>query len=359
MRKLLFLLVLVNTMTLAQDEIDITFTPSEDSVKTKARSARDSIRARYVKTFPDHFFVWPVIKRRTLNVEAQSLLNEDHRIALKPNNSVSIGVGCYVFEVAVEVAFAVPIQEQSTYKYGKTEASDLQLNVIGKYWGLDLYRQKYEGFYMDDSVNPLAKDEPFPQRSDIATRNFGVGGMYTFNRDKFSLRSSFTFAEQQLYSRGSWFVMGTINSFKMDGDSVILSIEEPERFSKVADFVSLRYTTFGVAPGYSHNFVYKNFFLNLTLGIGPAHNWIYLKRSSGEENYDVAINSISTLRFGIGYNADRFFGGITFVNQSRSIKMEDFRVTNSSNYFRMLIGYRFREFGFLKKRAVELIPFKI
>lgn len=145
----------------------------------------------------------------------------------------------------------------------------------------------------------------------------------------------------------------------MDGDSIILSIEEPEQFSKVADFVSLRYTTFGVAPGYSHNFIYKNFFLNLTLGIGPAHNWIYLKRSSGEENYDVAINSISTLRFGIGYNANRFFGGITFVNQSRSIKMEDFRVTNSSNYFRMLVGYRFREFGFLKKRAVELIPFKM
>lgn len=359
MRIVLLLLVMVTASCFAQDNVEITLTPSEDSVKSKAKSQRDSIRAKYVKTFPDHFFVWPVIKRRTLNVEAQSLLNDNHRIAFKPNNSVSIGMGCYVFEVAVEVAFAVPIQEQSTYKYGKTDASDLQLNIIGKYWGLDVYRQKYEGFYMDDSLSPLSNDEPFPQRSDIATRNFGVTGMYAFNRDKFSLRSSFNFAEQQLYSRGSWFVTSTLNSFKMDGDSVIISIDDPERFSKVSDFVSLRYTTLGVAPGYSHNFIYKNFFLNLTLGIGPAHNWIYLKRSTGVEEYGIAINSISTLRFGIGYNADRFFGGIAFVNQSRSIKIEDFRVTNSSNFFRMLIGYRFKEFGFLKKRAVDFIPFKI
>lgn len=359
MRLLAFPLLLLTTVSLAQQDLDVNPEVSQDSIKRRVRSERDSIRAKYVKMYPDHFFVWPVIKKRSLDVEAESLINDKQTVAFKPNNSVSLGLGCYVFEVAVELAFAVPIQEQSTYKYGKTDASDLQLNLIGKYWGFDLYRQKYQGFYMDDSASPILRDEAFPQRSDIVTRNFGASGIYTFNRDKFSLRSSFNFAEQQLYSRGSWFVSSTVNSFKMDGDSIILSIDQPERFSKVADFVSLRYTTLGVAPGYSHNFIYKNFFLNITFGLGPAHNWIYLKRSSGEENYTVGINSISTLRFGIGYNADRFFGGVAFVNQSRSIKIEDFRVTNTSGFFRMIIGYRFKEFGFLKKRAVDFVPFKI
>jgi len=173
------------------------------------------------------------------------------------------------------------------------------------------------------------------------------------------LRSSFNFAEQQLYSRGSWFVNSTINSFKMKGDSILLSIQNRDDFSEQADFVDLRYTTFGIAPGYSHNFIYQKFFVNLTLGIGPAHNWTYLKKEDGTEKHNVSINSISVVRLGLGYNSDRFFAGFGFVNQSRNLKIEDFRISNSTGIFKLLVGYRFKEFGFLRNRAVDFIPFKI
>lgn len=359
MRFLTLLLLSFTTLCAAQGDVEITMPVQEDSLLGRKHNVHDSIRSKFVRNYPDHFFVWPVIKKRSLEVEARSLLDNGHRVLFKPNNSVSMGLGFYLLEIAFELAFAVPIDEQSTYKYGKTESSDFQLNALGKYWGFDVYRQKYEGFYLDDSFVQIPKDKPFQQRSDISTRNFGIAGIYTFNRDKFSLRSSFNFAEQQLYSRGSWFINSTINSFKMDADSVILSIENREQFSESADFVSLRYTTFGVAPGYSHNFIYKNFFVNVTLGIGPAHNWTYLKKSDGEERYNVSINSISVARFGIGYNTDHFFAGIGFVNQSRNLKIEDFRITNSTGFFKMVLGYRFKETGFLKKRAVDLIPFKI
>jgi hypothetical protein len=343
----------------AQPDVDITMELKEDSIGRKRKQVHDSIRSKFIRAYPDHFFVWPVIKQRSLQVEARSLVDNNRLVTFKPNNSVSMGLGFYLFEVAFEVTKAVPINEQSIARFGKTDASDFQLNALGKYWGFDIYRQKYEGFYLDDSFTPVLRDQPFPQRADIVTRNFGVAGIYTFNRDKFSFRSAYNYAEHQLYSRGSWFVTGTINSFRMDGDSVLLSINNRERFSVNADFVSLRYTTLGVAPGYSHNFVYKNFFLNLTFGLGPAHNWTYLKRSDGTERYDVSINSISVVRIGLGYNNHRFFAGMGFVNQSRNLKIEDMRISNSTGFFRMVAGWRFKEFGILKKRAIEFIPFKI
>lgn len=342
----------------AQSDEELYFNLEEDEGKRK-KQVHDSIRSKFIRGYPDHFFVWPVIKQRSLEVEARSLVDNGRRITYKPNNSVSMGMGFYLFEVAFELALAVPINEQSVARYGKTDASDFQLNALGKYWGFDLYRQKYQGFYLGDSFTPVLRDQPFPQRADIVTRNFGTAGIYTFNRDKFSLRSSYNFAEQQLYSRGSWFVTGTINSFRMDGDSVILSISNRERFSENADFVALRFTTLGIAPGYTHNLVYKNFFINLTLGIGPAHNWTYLKKSDGAERYNVSINSISVFRLGMGYNNDRFFAGIGFVNQSRNLKIEDFRMSNSTGFFKMMLGWRFKEVGILKKRAIDFIPFKI
>jgi hypothetical protein len=355
----IFFLTGLNFPAFAQGDVEITMAVREDSVKMRNRKVHDSIRHQFVKPYPDHFFVWPVIKKRSLEVEIKSLTDTKHSVFFKPNNSVSMGVGFYVLELVVELTFAVPIDEQSAFKYGKSDASDLQLNVLGKYWGLDLYRQKYDGFYLDDSFVPVAKDQPYIQRPDISTRNFGLAGIYNFNRDKFSFRSSYNFAERQLYSRGSFFFTGTINSFRMEGDSALLSIQNRDEFSTSADFVDLRYTTFGLAPGYSHNFIYRKFFLNLTLGIGPAHNWTYLKREDGTEKNDISINSISVARFGIGYNNDRFFAGIGFVNQSRNLKIEDFRITNSTSMVKLLVGYRFKEFGFLKKRVVDFIPFKI
>ncbi len=356
---IVFFLVGLNFSSFAQGDVEISIPMEEDSTAMRSRKVHDSIRHKFVKTYPDHFFIWPVIKTRSLEVEAKSIPDPKHRVLFKPNKPVSMGFGFYILEVAVELAFAVPVDEQSEFKYGKSQASDLQLNVLGKYWGFDLYRQKYEGFYIDDSFVPVAQDQPYMQRPDISTKNFGLAGIYNFNRDKFSFRSSYNFAEQQLYSRGSWFVTGTVNSFQMKGDSVLLSIQNRDAFSASADFVDLRYTTFGLAPGYSHNFVYRKFFLNLTFGIGPAHNWTYLKRENGAEKNDISINSISVARFGLGYNNDRFFAGIGFVNQSRNLKIEDFRITNSTGMFKLIVGYRFKEFGFLKKRLVDFIPFKI
>jgi hypothetical protein len=360
MNKFLVLFLLTSSLcSRAQDSVDITLAPAEDSLRQQNRKVRDSIRHRFVKNYPDHFFVWPVIKRRTLEVEAVSLRDNDHRVRFRPNNSTGMGLGFYLFEIALELTFAIPVDEKSKARYGSSDASDFQLNALGKYWGFDIYRQKYLGFYIDDSFVTIPEDQPFPQRPDITTRNFGLAGIYTFNRDKFSLRSAYNFAEQQLYSRGSWFVTSTINSFRMDGDSVLLSINNREAFSEYADFVNLRYTTFGIAPGYSHNFIYKSFFFNITLGLGPAHNWTYIKEADGSERNDISVNSISVVRFGLGYNSDRFFAGMGFSNQSRNLKIEDFRVSNSTGIFKLLVGYRFKEFGILKKRAVDFIPFKI
>lgn len=359
MRLLVFPLFFFASFVFAQDDKEVFIPVPEDTVPSNRFYVQDSIRAKFIRNYPNHFFIWPVIKRRSLQVDVQSLVDAQRRVRFTPNNSVSMGLGFYVFEIAFELAFAVPIDERSVSRYGKTDSRDFQLNAIGKFWGFDIYSQKYSGFYLDDSFVPIRGTTPYPQRADLDTRNFGMAGIYTFNRDKFSFRSSYTFAEQQLYSRGSFFISGTLNSFKMNADSVILSISNRDQFSEFADFTQFGYTTLGIAPGYSHNFIYKNFFLNLTLGLGPAHNWTRLITESGNEEYNVSINSISVFRMGIGYNSDHFFAGLGFVNQSRNVKLDDMRITNSTSFLKLLIGFRFKERGILKKRAVDLIPFKI
>lgn len=323
------------------------------------RNAWDSLRSYYIKNFPDYFFVYPVIKQRSLSFELEKRKGDRNLVTFKPNNTYSLGLGLYLFELNFELAFAVPIDEKSIKLYGESKARDVQLNLLGKKWGLDAFYQKYGGFYVNESGNTPPPDIPFPQRPDIGSRNLGLTANYVFNNQKFSFRSAYNFAERQIFSKGSFLIFSSLASFKMDADSSILSKPQRAVFGDNVAFRDLRYTTFSIAPGYTYSMTFKSFFLNGTLAIGPAHHWIKYRLDGGNFKNDITLNSFVTARISMGYNGERIFGGISFLTQGSNVKFEDARFSNNNGAFKILIGYRFGEFGFLKKRVWDYVPFKI
>ncbi|MBT1704179.1 DUF4421 family protein [Chryseosolibacter indicus] len=351
MRFLVVILLCYTTTTLVGQDVSTIANPQQ--------TERDSIRAYYIKKFPDYFFIYPVIKKRSLNFEIEKDGSENNLLTYKPNNAYSLGLGLYLFEFNFELAFAVPLDQQSQEIYGKSKARDIQFNLLGKKWGLDLFYQRYNGFYITESgVSPDA-DTPLPQRSDIVTNNVGLTGHYIVDNSRFSFRSSYNFAERQLYSKGSLLMFGGLSSFKLNADSSIITSEQQTKFGANVAFENLRYTTFSLAPGYTYSMVFKNFFLNGTLAVGPAHHWILYKTENSADRNETSVNSFIAARIAMGYNGERIFGGISFITQGSNVRFEDIRFSNNNGTFKILIGYRLNELGFLRKRVWDLIPFKI
>jgi hypothetical protein len=52
-------------------------------------------------------------------------------IAFKPNNSSTLGLGFYLFEIVFEVTFAIPLGENTKEIYGETDARDFN-KVMGR-----------------------------------------------------------------------------------------------------------------------------------------------------------------------------------------------------------------------------------
>lgn len=310
---------------------------------------KDSLDNASVRSYPDHFFLWPVLKHRSLNFTAKNLTN-GRSVEYRPNNSYTVGLGAYVFDLSFELTFAIPVNQRNERIFGSSKARDLQLNMLNKKWGADIYYQKYIGFYSDKTFS-LGEEGLYPQRPDIVTRNVGLTGLYVFNEDEYSLPSAFNFSERQLVSGGSFVLTGTLNSFKLTADSAVLDSTLPD---EGGSFRKLRYTTFSIAPGYAYTVVRKNFFLSGALMAGPAHNWIYYQNEDDGGHNDIRFNSFTSLRLGVGYSNDWIFTGLSFVQQSRLVKFDEFRFTNNSSTFRLLVGFRFREVGILKKHAWEL-----
>jgi hypothetical protein len=356
MRQLFFFGVLILAFPAwAQDDAQI----AESAGLPSVTEDKDSVRRYYIKSFPEYFFLYPVLKQRSLNFE---LAKRDGSSILtyKPNNTYNLGLGVYLFELGLEISFAIPLQERSIERFGESEARDLHLNVFTKRWGLDALYQRYSGFYVVDKENEPEATEPYPQRPDIATKNFGLSWHYLFNHQKFSFRSAYNFSERQLYSKGSFLLFTSLHTFRVAADSSIVHHDRRASFGSAVNFTRLRYTTFSVSPGYTFNLIYNNFFLNTTLGLGPAHNWInYDLEGHASTRHDTAINAFVNARLAIGYNGYRIFGGIGFMSQGGSVRFEDSTFSNNNGVFKILVGYRFKESGILKKRAWDMIPFDI
>lgn len=317
--------------------------------------AQDSTKNQFIKSYPDHFFIWPVIKQRSLSFDLKERSGKGPSLIYKPNTSAQLGLGVYLFEIGFELAFSVPLTDKSITQFGRSHARDLQANILGKRWGMDVFHQNYSGFYRSNEQNTSTKI--YPQRPDIEVRNLGLNGIYVFNHQKFSLRSAYNFSERQLRSHGSWTMTGTINTFQLNADSSVMTKSFERLTSLRSSFSTLRYTTFSLAPGYSHTVIYKHLFLNVSLSVGPAHHWINYRSGDDKVHDDITVNSFADVRASLGYNSNHVFGGITFVNQSRNIRFEQILFTNASNTFRIVLGYRFEERGILKKRAKDYLPF--
>lgn len=326
------------------------------SLNVLAQASQDSIRGEYVQRFPDKFFIWPVVKQRSLFFDVSQRNDRAKVLNYRPNNSFGIGLGFYLFEVAVEVTTAIPLDEKSRTTYGESDVRDLQINFLGKEFGGDVYNQNYSGFYMADPNKLVVTDEEFAKRKDIELVNTGINGIYIINNQKFSLRSAYNYAERQLKSKGSFVITGTLNHLRLQADSSILGSRYRDLFPAEGSFSQMRYTTLSFAPGYSYSLVYRSFFLNSSLAIGPAHHWIYYKPAGAPEKFDITINTFADIRLALGYNSERFFGGLSYVTQTRDIRFDTIHFTSNSSVFKILFGYRFREFGILKKRAVDLVP---
>ncbi len=138
------------------------------------------IDTTYIKSYKDKFFLWPVTKQRQLSYRLQDP-GGGKTAEFKPNNSASLGLGVYLFDLGLEIVFPLPLKEEKENTFGKTRATDLQLNIISRRWGADIVYQRYKGFYLSNPDIPVPSGAPYPQRPDIVTENLGINGFYVFN----------------------------------------------------------------------------------------------------------------------------------------------------------------------------------
>ncbi len=318
----------------------------------------DSLRSSNIHSYSQYFFLGPLLKKNNLDFDIIAADDIKKKYTFKANHNYSLGFNLNLLDINLGIVFSVPLATESEQLFGESDVTDFQLTAISKRWFADVYYQRYDGFYVQTPNVIIPAGVPFPRRPDLTTRNSGMSFAYIFNHNKFSLKAPYLFSERQKVSKGSFLLSYVLSSFSMAADSALIPQAQWIDWGPGADNQQVRFTSLGFGPGYSHTFVKRKFFINLTLVVGPAHYWVKYKDMTTEPENDIRIDTYSVGRVGIGYNGDRFFSGLSITTQSRNVTYERTTFQNTISTVRLLAGFRFLERGFLKNRAVDFIPGK-
>ena len=277
------------------------------------------------------------------------------------NNKIMLGFGANYSVFGLNIAFNLPFNERDYDRYGETEYIDLQSHLYLRKYVVDFYLQRYKGFYLNNAnevvENWLVVDS-FPKRPDIRIIDAGLGVQYIFNSKKFSYRAAYIQNEWQKRSAGSFILGASIFYAMVKGDSSLIpNTVTPPDFAGGSKYDKSTQISLGINAGYTYTLVvWKKVFLVMGLSVGPA-----LGSTSVQETdvYDplksgVTINLNAVGRSSLGYNSDKFYVGVFYLNQiiGNRLPQEDvWNILNTGN-FRFNLVYRFN----LKKPIQFLNP---
>lgn len=218
------------------------------------------------------------------------------RVNLYPNNPVNLGIGFTIKNTVVNISYGYGLKFLRDIKYGKTSAFDLQLHNYGRKYVLDVFVQRYEGFYRK---NTKERNEItlFPN---VEINQYGLLGQYVFNHKRFSYKAAFVQDEIQLRSAGSFLLGGSVFKSKVISDGSFM-YKGSQRFKNIQ---------FGFNFGYAHSFVLSRFiFLSGSAAAGINFGSATIRTFGGEtEIYPNVLFRLAT-----GYNRAHWSFGVSYV----------------------------------------------
>lgn len=290
-------------------------------------------------------------------VGALQVNTPSQKIVLQPNSLSATKLYVNYKFISFSVRYIPRFLKSNTdnLEKGKTSGSGFGMGFAFKHWLQSVSYSKTRGFFLENTrdFNPAWKPgDPYVQFPDLTYRTFEGATAYSFNSN-YSLNAVISQTERQLKSAGS-FIPGLLYRFYTIDD---LSGNRPSQKTTNVELI--------LGAGYYHTFVI-NKSIYLSTGITPAAGYVFtrlLTRFPGSYQVSHQTNPIFRLdgQLGLGYNGERFFGGIySRLNSSAYNQQRTSAVNQEANLtFQLFFGIRIGAPKLLKEqveRVERLIP---
>ncbi|MES2398266.1 MAG: DUF4421 family protein [Bacteroidota bacterium] len=234
------------------------------------------------------------------------------------------------------------------YKKGDTKFRNIALNIGGNRWILENSYRSYTGFYNKNTVNydtSYIHTGIYDQAPRLSSEAYKTKFLFFTNANKFSFKSGYSCSYRQLKSAFSFVLSANIYYNRLNSDSSFIPSPIRNYYDQRQSINGLNVFAFSVYGGGSFNLVlWKAFFMNMTLIIGPEEQWrTYHYNTLSYPTQDLFYTSISgDFRGSLGVNFKKVFFLITATSDFswyNGVQMSYLSKYGSLNFS---LGFRFK-----------------
>jgi hypothetical protein len=197
----------------------------------------------------------------------------------------------------------------TTNAYPKSDFRQVNVNMYGNKYGLEVFYQDYQRFYFH-----YKGDEIYNKKyiSDMRANQFGINNVFIFNGKKFSYNAAFNQTRFQKKNADSFmflfsFRYNSIRSTDLIPDTVKTYYTAYQNFNRNNNYAFL------VQFGWGFTFTKENLFFSSAIlgGAGIQNQFYYFP--DGSRKFRLGFPLIGRLKLSMGYNGKFLFTGV-FAN---------------------------------------------
>lgn len=333
-----------------------------------------NINEQYIE--PQHYN-YTVMLQNTNTYEVYTLYGEEgQRISFAPDPSWRLGP--YLGWRWVFLGYTIDLKHINM-KSNHSSKKEFNLSLYSSLLGVDLFWRQTGNDYHIQRMD-LGTEVNTDALRKVSFDGFkgsikGLNLYYIFNHRKFSYPAAYSQSTKQKLSAGSWMVgLGyTQHQLEVDWDKLSNIVDErlnqksrtqqnqeartqlnqegeiqtEAKIDSSLMFSKVRYSDYSATVGYGYNWVFaKNWLFNASLSVGLAYNH---SRSDDPEqdkfnlkNFNFKNFNIDGVgRFGVVWNNDKWYAGISSVIHSYNYHKDHFSTNNSFGSLNIYVGVNF------------------
>lgn len=303
----------------------------------------------YYRKYKDKLIVSVFQSYRKYGIDIEQKLVKDSlglsKIAYIAEANLIYGIELNYDKFNLSIGFKSPSTQ--TQQKGDTKFRNIALNIGGNRWILETSYRSYTGFYNKNTVNydtSFTRTGIYDQFPHIKSEAYKTKFLYFTNPGKFSFKSGYSGNYRQLKSAFSFVLSANLYYNRLNSDSSFFPYQVRNYYDTHRSMNGLNVFALAVYGGGSWNLVlWKSFFTNITLVIGPEGQWRNYNYLSPYSNRTLFYTSISgDLRGSIGLNYTKFFIRLTGTSDFSWYNASQISYLSKYGSVHISLGYRFK-----------------
>lgn len=311
-------------------------------------SQKNGWDSTYYQKYKDRLIISFFQSYRNYSIDISQQLTADtfgiSKVSYIAESNLVSGIEVDYDKFSLSVGFkSVASQSQ---KKGDTKYRNFALNFGGNRWVLENSYRSYSGFYNKNTANydtSFYRTGIYDQYPNILSESYKTKFLFFTNSNKFSFKSGYSCNCQQRKTAFSFVLSGNIYYNRLNSDSSFIPYKIRDYYDNHKTQKGLNVFALSVYGGVSWNLVlWKAFFMNLTLIIGPEEQWRTYHYTDTPSKTLFYTSISGDFRGSIGLNFKKFF--VLFSSTSDFSWYSASQVTYLSKYasVNFSLGYRFK-----------------